>query len=661
MGAPNSILAKAIQLHKTGQIAGAITLYEKVVRNAPRDAGALNLLGLACFQAGKLEQAAHAIGKALALKPDLPDAHYNLATVLQALGRHEQAVIHFGHALATRGTDADAQNNLGTSLKALGRVEEAILHFRQAVVLRGGWGAAHFNLANALQANNQSEKAIAQYEQAIRLTPNPVEAHVNLGIALQSLGRHSEAVDQYKLALARKSGDAVVHYNLGNALRELQDLDGAVEHYGRAVKAKPDYVEAHVNMGTTLFLLGRTDEAKQRFEHALAIKPGESEAHLGLARVFNMLDRYEDAIAQFKMAATIEPNSANAYANMGSALRVLGRNEEAMRAFERALEIDPQSEIGLIGVMAVPLSLGDFSAGWANMERLRTAGLIKGGPKLREPRWDGSPVRGMLLLWGDQGLGDQILYASMVPEVFDRANRIVLHVEPRLVSLFARSFPQVEVVGPSDLRNAGPIDVQEPLPGLGKFVRPDWASFPKRERGYLVADRERTGRLRERLMGEGKFVVGLSWRSTNPKIGREKSIVLRDFEPLLRMPGVRFVDLQYGDTREERESIARELGIEVLHLDEIDNTNDIDGLASLIEACDAIVSVSNTNAHIAGALGKPTIVLMREKHGRLWYWFENREDSPWYPRVRVVSQARGQAWADLVRAVPPELDKLRAN
>jgi tetratricopeptide (TPR) repeat protein len=660
MSAPDAVFAKAVQLHRSGDVAGAIRLYEKIVRSAPKNAGALNLLGLACFQAGKLERAAEALEKALAFKPDLPDAHYNLATVLQALGRHEQAVTYYGRALATRGGDADAQNNMGTALKALGRVEEAIAHFRQAVALRRGWGVAHFNLANSLHENDQNEEAIGQYEQAIRLIPNPADAHVNLGIALQAVGRHADAVDQFKLALARKSGDAVVHYNLGNALRELQELDRAVEQYRRALQAKPDYVEAYVNLGTTLFLNGRTDEAKHRFEQALAIKPGESEAHFGLARVFNMLDRHEDAIEQFKMAAAVEPNSANAHANMGSALRVLGRNEEAMRAFERALEIDPRSEIGLFGVVALPMSLGDFSLGWANMERFRDAGLIKGGPKnLQQPRWDGLPIPGTLLLWGDQGLGDQILYAGMVPEICDRAGRIVLHVEPRLVSLFARSFPQVKVIGPSDLANVGPIDVQEPLPGLGKFARPNWASFPKRERGYLIADPARTAELRERLKDDGRFVVGISWRSTNPKIGREKSIGLRDFEPLLRMPGVRFVDLQYGDTLAERESLARELGIEVLHLDEIDNTNDIDGLASLIDACDAVVSVSNTNAHIAGALGKPTIVLMREKHGRIWYWFENREDSPWYPRVRVLSQEPGQAWADLVRAVPPELNRLR--
>jgi Flp pilus assembly protein TadD len=551
---------------------------------------------------------------------------------------------------------------MGTALKALGRVEEAIGHFRQAVALRRGWGAAHFNLANALHENDQNEEAIGQFEQATRLLPNPADAYVNLGIALQAVGRHADAVGQFKLALARKPGDPVTHYNLGNALRELHELDGAVKHYSSALSAKPDYGEAYTNLGTTLFLLGRTDEAKHCFEQALALKPGESEAHFGLARVFNMLDRYDDAIEQFERAAAIEPNSANAYANMGSALRALGRNEEATRAFERALEIDPRSEIALFGMVALPMSLGDFPSGWANMERFRDAGLIKGGLKnLQQPRWDGSAIQGTLLLWGDQGLGDQVLYASMVPEIRDRASRVVLHVEPRLVSLFARSFPQVEVIGPSGIASVGRIDAQEPLPGLGKFLRHNWASFPKYERGYLVADPVRTAKLRERLKDDRRFVVGISWRSTNPKIGQEKSIGLRDFEPLLRLPGVRFVDLQYGDTLAERESLVRERDLEVLHLDEIDNTNDIDGLASLIDACDAVVSVSNTNAHIAGALGKPTIVLTREKYGRIWYWFENRENSPWYPCVRVLSQAPGQAWADLVRAVPPELNKFRTT
>jgi tetratricopeptide (TPR) repeat protein len=657
MNAPDSVFAKAVQLHKSGDIAAAIKLYEKVVRSEPKHAVALNLLGLACSQAGKLERAADAIGKALALKPDLPDAHYNLAAVLQALGRHEEAVSHYSRALATRGADADAQNNLGTTLKALGRLDEAIAHFRKAVALRPGWGAAHFNLGNALQENKQNQEAIGHYDQAIRLMPNPVEAHINLGNALLALNRNAEAAVQFRVALARVPDAPSVHYNLGNALRGLEKLEEAIEHYKRAISGNPGHAEAYLNGGVLLFALGRYEEAEDQLKRAIALKPVLSEAHLGMGNLFSLLDRYDEAVGHYRMAATAEPNSAKAHFNIGSALESLGRYEEAMQSYERALSIDPQLEFALWATLNLPLSHGDFSTGWPNFERYRTAGHIKSGPNPSYPRWDGVRFQGTLLVWGDQALGEQIIFASMVPELREYADRVIVQVEPRLVSLFARSFPYAEVI-PFGAAYPEPIDFQEPLSSLGRFLRPTWESFPKHEHGYLVADEKRSARLRRHLKADGRTVVGLSWRSKNVRFGVSKTIPLRDFEPLLRAPGLRFVDLQYGDTREERDSIKREFGVEVLGLEEIDNTNDVDGLAALMGACDVVVSVSNTNAHLAGALGRPTIVLLRYGFGRFWHWFRNRDDSPWYPRVRILSQGPTQPWGELVRSALSEINKL---
>jgi ADP-heptose:LPS heptosyltransferase len=449
-----------------------------------------------------------------------------------------------------------------------------------------------------------------------------------------------------------------VHYNLGNALRGMEKLEEAIQHYNRAISGNPGHAEAHLNGGVLLFALGRYEEAESHLKRAIALKPALSEAHLGLGNLFSLLDRYEEAVEHYRMAATAEPNSAKAHFNIGSALQSLARDNEAMQSYERALSIDPEFEFALWASLNLPLSRGDFSTGWPNFERYRKAGHIKSGPNPSYPRWDGIPFRGTLLVWGDQALGEQIIFSGMVPELREYADRVIVQVEPRLVSLFARSFPNVDVI-PFGATYRDKIDFQEPLSSLGRFLRKDWESFPKRERGYLVAEKERTAHLRRQLTGGERFVVGLSWRSKNVRFGVSKTIPLRDFAPLLLAPGLRFVDLQYGDTREERESIKREFGIEVLGLEEIDNTNDVDGLASLMSACDAVVSVSNTNAHLAGALGRPTMVLLRHGYGRFWHWFHDREDSPWYPRVRILSQGPTQPWGELVRLSLSELSKLR--
>ena len=164
-----------------------------------------------------------------------------------------------------------------------------------------------------------------------------------------------------------------------------------------------------------------------------------------------------------------------------------------------------------------------------------------------------------------------------------------------------------------------------------------------------MPDPARTAQLRERLH-DGRRIVGLSWKSQNPRFEKAKSARLTDFEAVLRQPGCRFVDLQYGDTRADVDAVAREFGVRVEHLDDIDNNNDIDGLAALMAACDMVATVSNTTAHLAGALGRPAWVFVPYGHARLWYWFKERGDSPWYPRLRVRRQVSGQSWAELIGA-----------
>ena len=161
--------------------------------------------------------------------------------------------------------------------------------------------------------------------------------------------------------------------------------------------------------------------------------------------------------------------------------------------------------------------------------------------------------------------------------------------------------------------------------------------------------------LRERLKPDERIVIGLSWVSHNPRSGMSKSARLSDFAGILGLPNCRFVDLQYGDTLAERQAVERELGVQVERLEDIDNTNDIDGLAALITACDVVVSVSNTTAHLAGALGRPTWTLVPHGHSRIWYWFKEGEGSPWYPSVRVRRQAIAQPWRGLVESCVDEI------
>ena len=673
-------LARAVELHKRGRLAEAIRSYQELLRQAPDNAVVLNLLGLAHFQHGDHQQGVASVTRALELKPDLPGGYFNLGTMLQALGRQEEAIAQYQKAVAINPDDCDAYNNLGTVLKALelyaeaaecyqrvigiqphradahynlanvlprlDRHDEAVRHYERAIALKPGFPEAHLNLALALQALGRPDEAVQQYEKAVAADPQFLDAQLGLGNLLGTLGRQEEAARAFEAALAVRANDPDTQVRLGNTLTALGRAADAIEHFEIALSLAPSHTEAHHNLGVALQALNRNAEAIAHYERVIALAPDHPTAHMNLGNALHELNRHAEALAPLEKALALNPDYTHAHTNYANTLAALGRHDEAMAHFDQAIALEPDNAGSKFNKSQLCLALGRFAEGWELYEYRWTA-LRNTQPRpYRQPVWDGGKA-GTLLAWAEQGLGDQILQSGMVPELAGRAERLVLEVEPRLVELFARSFPDVRVVALGDTLYAQPIDAHVPLGSLGRHLRPSWDTFPRRERGYLAADAARTTGLRERLKQDGRSVIGLSWVSHNPRSGKSKSARLADFEDILRLPNCRFVDLQYGDTSAEREAVERELGIRVERLDDIDNTNDIDGLAALISACDAVVSVSNTTAHLAGALGTPTWTLVPHGHSRIWYWFKEGERSPWYPRVHVRRQANAQPWRDL--------------
>lgn len=551
----NLMVQQAVDLHRAGRIDEAVRAYRKVLRKDARAVGALNLLGLAEFQRGRLPEAADALTRAARLNPDLPNVDYNLARVLQAQGRNADALKHYEKAVARAPGDTEALSNLGTTLAALGRHDDAIVHYRRALAVNPGFADAWHNLGNALKAIDRYDEALAAYGELLKLRPNHVAAIGSMAYLLCRLDRPREAI-----AYAR-----------------------------RAVAAEPDVVDHRMNLANALAADGEDDAAEAAYDGALAL----------------------------------DPASAETLWNKGLFL----------------------------------LSRGRFAQGWPLYERRWDArGTNLKRRPYTAPHWSGAPVDGTLLVWAEQGLGDQVLYASMMTDLRGRAEAVTLEVDPRLVPLMARSLPGIGVVARNDVPYAGPVAAQAALGGIGRYLRPDAASFRPAADGYLKVDTERAAALRARLRDGGRRVVGLSWASVNREVGRAKSARLAELAPVLALAGCRFIDLQYGDTSAERAEVEAALGVRVEHLDDIDNTNDIDGLAALMAACDAVVSVSNTNAHLAAAQGKATFVLLSDAGGVFWYWMKRGETTPVYASARLFRKSSGQSWSELAQtAVAPRL------
>jgi hypothetical protein len=265
-----------------------------------------------------------------------------------------------------------------------------------------------------------------------------------------------------------------------------------------------------------------------------------------------------------------------------------------------------------------------------------------------------------VLVTTDQGPGEQILFASLLPDLIRTGAELSVAGDDRLIPLLERSFPAVRFIGRAQ-PVAGSVDYQFTLPDAAKWFRTSFDSFP-RLAGYLKPDPYTAGVLRRRYR-EGTdtspLLAGISWRTvTGTKVSAQKTIPLDRWRSILTIPGVRFVDLQYGDAEQEVRAAESAFGVRVLKDPAVNATLDLDSLAAQISGLDLVITTSNTTAHIAAALNIPTWVLIPKGHGGFWHWFLDRDDSPWYPSVRLFRQNERGEWQPVLDKVAAELSAL---
>ena len=575
------------------------------------------------------------------------------ATALHRQGKLDEAARLYRHIVEKDPSHAEALLWLGVIALQKGDPAAAADLTGRAVTLDPGNATAHTQAGNALRAMSRPEAALASYDRALALKSDYPEALVNRGAVLRDLKRPEEALASFERALALRPAFPEALYNRGNALRDLKRPEEALASYDRALASRPAFAEALANRGSALHDLTRYEEALASHERALALKPALAETLFNRGNTLRELGRSEEALASYDRALTLDPRHVDALNNRGNVLLDLKRYGDAAESFARTLAIAPDHAAAHFNLGACSLLLGDFERGWTAYEsRWQYERAAPAGRHFAQPRWSGEYLDGVLLVWAEQGLGDQILFLSMLGDLAKHARALIVAVDARLVPLVRRSFPQVKAV-PLDSSTPGlACDAQVPLGSIGRYLRRTWADFPENgSAAYLVADGRRSRELRSRISGGGEVICGLSWISRSGLSGRFKSMTLRELGPVLGMAGTRCVDLQYGDTREERGALEAAARERFVHIEEIDNREDIDGLAALIGSCDVVVTVSNTTAHLAGALGAPVFLMLPYSRGRLWYWHEDRDDSPWYSSVRLFRQTAGRDWSGVIERV----------
>ena len=291
--------------------------------------------------------------------------------------------------------------------------------------------------------------------------------------------------------------------------------------------------------------------------------------------------------------------------------------------------LDPNYHESFYNLSLLQLHLNSFKEGWSNFSR---RWHVKDFPSEKQdykiPSFDSS-VHKSVLVWPEQGIGDQILFSRFFNNLHNSYIKIYSSIDKKLLPLFRASFPFIDFVSSGDKLTT---QSQSSIGGLGKFFINSKEDLKNNSSAYLSVNKDKSSSLKAQFP-KGKKVCGLSWLSKNDDLGEHKSLSLKKLEKLLKLKDITFVDLQYGDTSKERQSFYKKYGINLIKIKEIDNYDDIEGLAALIDACDFVVTVSNTTAHIAGAIGKKTYLMLPKGKGKLWYWSKENDQSLWYKSI----------------------------
>lgn len=610
------------------------------------------------LHAGRLDDARVAC-EAWCAGSDDPDAWFLLAGIHVRLGNLEGVAACCREVIRHRPGDAAAHYNLGVALQSLGHATEAAQSYRAALDFDPGHAAAHANLALVLRDLGRPREALPHAEAALRLSPSLAQAHNTLGLARLDLGEPEMAVGDFRQALRLRPDYVEAHYNLGLCHERRRRWDEALQCFRNALRLKPEHVPSHNDMGNVLRAMGKTEEALASYRRAVELSPDGVEGLNNLGVALLELNRIEEAVTTFERVLTVQPDNALAHNNLANVRVLQDRIAEARAGFERALAIEPEYVEAHWNYALALLLDGDFERGWREYEwRWRRDSVL---PRpFSWPRWDGSPLTGgTLLVYAEQGIGDEIMFASCLPDVLARAGRVVIDCDPRLAPLFKRSFPGATVYGstqgrePAWPQEAPPIDAQIPVGSLPLYLRTSMEAFP-RHRGYLVPDAGCVNKWRERYAGLGEGLrIGISWRGGGlPAVKARRSTALDRWWEIFRTPNSHFVNLQYGNASADIGQ-ARSLGVVIHDWDDSDPLQDLDDFAAKIAALDLVISVDNSTVHLAGALGGPVWVL--QPFAPDWRWLRRREDSPWYPSVRQFRAAGEGRWEEVFALVARSL------
>ena len=507
---------------------------------------------------------------------------------------------------------------LGAVALRLGRVQKATNYWRRQRLLAPSDAENYLNLADVAKTEGKLAAAELGYRRVITLTPLHALALDALALCLEKAGRNNVAQCFHIRALAANPNLASAYNNLALLYQNTGQHYNALRLFKHAL-VTTQIVEAYKNRAGALIKVGQAAAAVNHCRRALMLAPDDGEGHF----------------------------------NHGTALKAAGQLAPAVVQFDRALVINPTYAEASWNKALALLKSGNFQEGWQLYEaRWRLTSRQRPWPNLPKPLWQrGAP--GRLLIWAEQGVGEALIFSSMITELHSQCDHLIVSVDARLIPLLSRSAPPGVVFHPSNVEvDPATYDKHLPMGHLCQLLRANLTQIRAAPSPFLEADSARTTAIRARLGNGQAPIFGLSWRSGS-LTRLNKSIDPARLVSILPSDNTVLVNLQYGDTREEIAAVKAATGREIIDLPEIDNFNDIDGLAATVSACDHIITIANVTADLAGGLAKDVCVLLGPDTD--WRWLADGKTTPWYPSARLYRQTGYLDWSPVLTALTADL------
>lgn len=625
----NASIQKASKLSAQGKDKQALEVIQVHLRKFPDDIEALKLAGALAARQENWALAEKYFAGALAINKVDTSALYNLFKVFKLSNREDEASELLDRLLELEPNNAEALN------------EKGVLHSRRG------------EMNSALQA----------FDKCIQINPLHEMGYRNLYAALITCGRYEEAVQVAKLANQKITTDYryIIKVDLVICLwrarafaegrRVAEEVIAELTRMGDS-RYRELLARAYSYYGIMLMEENELELAVEQYKKAISLAPENIEPYINIAKAYSFTDDTMQAIRWFDAALAIQPDNIELHTHLGALLRDTGRPDLALPYLQSAVVQSPADPELRYYLGMTQFMLGQLDQAYENYELRWTRRECGNKSQLAIPEWKGNPEFGRsILVYKEQGLGDEVLFATCLPDLVGRFERVIYICHPKLKALFARSFPQVEfrdldsTLTAEDLGNP---DFQIPIGSLPRIFRQTIEDFPEQQQ-LLAPDMNKAALFRERLLQhKGKLIVGIAWRSSHVSVDRRAIYPRLEFwQSLFALQGIVWVNLQYGDVSEEIKKAERDFGVSIIDFDDVDHFDDIDSSAALMKACDIVIGPGSSTTVIAAGVGVPTF--------RIFSFVDSfcmgTDHYPWFPNIITVARLVGEPWATPIQRV----------